>query len=77
MEFNLLYLHPQLRIGTWCNGSTEVFGTFSQGSNPCEPTIKKPRKCGAFLVLNGVHLYMKSLKFQHQRSISHVVFYFY
>ena len=31
---------PTMRaIGLWCNGSTWVFGTLSQGSNPCRPAI--------------------------------------
>ena len=27
-------------IVSWCNGSTSVFGTVSQGSSPCETTQK-------------------------------------
>ena len=28
---------PGVSIGAWCNGSTEVFGTFDSGSNPDAP----------------------------------------
>lgn len=28
----------ELRIVPWCNGSTPVFGTVSQGSSPCGTT---------------------------------------
>jgi len=30
-----------------CNGSTEDFGSFSQGSNPCRPTTSK----GNYLII--------------------------
>ena len=28
---------PGISLGAWCNGSTEVFGTFDPGSNPGAP----------------------------------------
>lgn len=30
-------------IVSWCNGSTTVFGTVSQGSSPCETTQETKR----------------------------------
>lgn len=30
-------------IVSWCNGSTTVFGTVSQGSSPCETTQETRR----------------------------------
>ena len=32
---------PRKRIGRWCNGNTEHFGCFIQGSSPCRPTKLK------------------------------------
>ena len=31
-------LEKESKIALWCNGSTEDFGSFSQGSNPCKAT---------------------------------------
>lgn len=36
--FATLSTRGQLRIVSWCNGSTTVFGTVCRGSNPRETT---------------------------------------
>ena len=36
-----LFLLSRSSLGSWCNGSTSVFGTVSRGSNPCEPATFK------------------------------------
>lgn len=36
-------------LGSWCNGSTTVFGTVCRGSNPCEPATFLAPQCIAEL----------------------------
>lgn len=38
-------------LGSWCNGSTTVFGTVCRGSNPCEPATFLAPQCIAELFL--------------------------
>ena len=40
--------NADIKIALWCNGSTQVSGTFSEGSNPSKATPPSPRKSQVF-----------------------------